>query len=467
MLTKLPFYTCDSTTWLVGLQYGEVNYWTGNRMTRLKKEKWKGEFFDRIVNDFNLDPEEFRNESTTEMIKANINAFVLAELFIRDKLAPRMYWLRPETKENDYTDMSLFPTLDWLKEEKYDDLEMYCERLNISTDTSRKISIESVQDCTVFCNWENPEYQDYIDIEYIKTGLIPGVHQYYINKIRSSDEERIADLIEYFQDVVSGKSDALLVQGSAFQKRAQERDEYIDDTEYDLVDVDEEEIKRQLANILPSPEDSEDPAPDLAELEDEIFSDLEIVPVRDENGRFLKGQKKIKRPKNLYSDKYPKLACDTCYASQTCPEYKAGHVCAFNKMFKRYDTRDMGDIIEAMQGMVGMNLERMQRVAIFEMLDGGLPDGNLTGMIDQNMRLLANLKQMYEYGSPEVLRKTTTLRADGSMQETIQATNPQEGGILEKLFSMQTKPHEMGEENKRADVVEEDIVEVEDYEEVD
>ena len=120
--------------------------------------------------------------------------------------------------------------------------------------------------------------------------------------------------------------------------------------------------------------------------------------------------------------------------------------------------------------MVSMNLERMQRGAIFEMLDGGLPDGNLTGMIDQNMRLLANLKQMYEYGSPEVLRKTTVMRADGSSEETTQITNPQEGGILERLFSMQTKPHEMEDEedgrNKpREDIVdeEEDIIEVEEY----
>ena len=93
------------------------------------------------------------------------------------------------------------------------------------------------------------------------------------------------------------------------------------------------------------------PAPEIDDLDDEIFKEEGIIPVRDERGRFLKGQKKVARPKKLYSNKYPKMACDTCVNAQLCPEYKAGYVCAYNKMFERYDTRDMADVIQAMQGI--------------------------------------------------------------------------------------------------------------------
>lgn len=56
MLTELPFYTSDSTTWLVGLQYGEVNYWNGSKMQRLKKDAWKGKYLDDICSRYNLSP---------------------------------------------------------------------------------------------------------------------------------------------------------------------------------------------------------------------------------------------------------------------------------------------------------------------------------------------------------------------------------------------------------------------------
>ena len=70
---------------------------------------------------------------------------------------------------------------------------------------------------------------------------------------------------------------------------------------------------------------------------------------------------------------------------------------------------------------------------VMEVLNGTV-DPQVTAFIDQNMRLMSMLKQMYEFGSPEVLRQTRVVRADGTQEETTQVTNPQSGGILEKLF---------------------------------
>ena len=187
-------------------------------------------------------------------------------------------------------------------------------------------------------------------------------------------------------------------------------------------------------------------------MDEEIFSDSGLVTVRDEKGRFVKGQKKIKKPKNVYSEKYPKLVCNTCYASQTCPEFKAGYVCAYNKMFKRFDCRNTEDILEAMQGMVNMNMERMQRVAIFEMLDGGIPNGVLTNMIDQNMRLMMNMKQVMQ--QQEVIRQTRVVKADGTTTETthVQSNQP---GILERMFMNR------GNKKDEEEVLDDDVIEVE------
>ena len=193
---------------------------------------------------------------------------------------------------------------------------------------------------------------------------------------------------------------------------------------------------------MPPPKEGES-APEIEELDDEIFEEHGIVPVRDENGRFLKGQKAVKKPKKLYSNKYPKMACDQCFNAQKCPEYKAGYVCAYNKMFERYDTRDMGDVIQAMQGIADYSLIRLQRAMINETMNGGIPDPAVSQMMNQAMALMAQMQRMYETGSQEVIRQTKVVRSDGSQEMTTQVSNPQAGGILERIFG------DMGANNKQ------------------
>ena len=209
---------------------------------------------------------------------------------------------------------------------------------------------------------------------------------------------------------------------------------FCEDDDEELVDISPDEVKSRLRAILPDSADSEN-APEIDALDEEIYRKADIVPVFDENGLFVKGQTAIKRPKKVYSNKFPKFACDTCYAAAKCPEFKAGYVCAYNKMFNRFDTRSMADIIQAVQGIVEHNMARMQRAMIMEVMNGTI-DPVTSQLMDTNIRYMQMLKQMYELGSPEVLRQTHIIRADGSEEKTTSITNPQSGGILEKLFSM-------------------------------
>lgn len=458
LLPKLPYYTVDSTTWLVGLQYGEINYWTGKKMSRLKKDKWH-----KMKNQFErmgINFEKLKAEEKPEMIRANIIAFIEAEKFIRDKLRNSMYWLKPERIENDLDDDKLFPPCSWLENSNdFIGWEDYAKRMNIGV-KDKDLSINAVIDATAFCNWENEEYKDFIERVYIEDEeTLIQVHDQYINQIRADNEERIEDLIKFFQDVVTGKSDSLINLGGSAVAKPKERDEYIEEDEFDVVEISKEEIKSSLKNILGTGEED-----DIEKLEDEIFKEQGIVPVRDEKGKFLKGQKVVKKPKNIYSDKFPKLACNSCYAAQSCPDFEADMVCAYNKMFKRFDSRRMSDVIEAMQGMANLNLERMQRLMMFEVLDGGMLDGNLTALIDQNMRLLMGMKNLYDRSGDEVLRQTKTFKADGTVQETTELQNPQSGGILEKLFSSNLKPKEAekSEDIKKEEAIDIDVILVED-----
>jgi hypothetical protein len=452
LLTSLPFYTVDSTTWMVGLQYGEVNYWTGKKMTRLKKDKWKGNMLPKLVS-LGFDEQKLLDEDSTEMIRVNVHAFIEAEEYIQKQCRARMYWLRPKGEKRTEADLDSieYPTPEWLDNPEEQDAtwEHYAELFNVSKE-DRVQALNCVIDMTCFMNWDNPDYAEFINRVYTPE-VIKEIHDLYINRIVQSDEERVTDLIQFYKENLLGENDKLLLLGTNFDRVVKERETYITDDEYDTEDVSEMEVLNVLSKYLPESTDGE--APEIDSLDDEIFAEEGITPIRDEHGHFLKGQRQVLKPKKMYSKKFPKLACDTCYAAQKCPEYKAGFACAYNKIFDKFDTRDMGDIIQAMQGIVDFSLGRLQRTMMFEMLEGGLPDPNVSAMMDQSMRYLGQLKAMYENGSTEVLRQTKILRSDGTQEMTTQVTNPQRGGILEKIFGDLGK----SDEDKKEDIVDADI----------
>lgn len=440
MLTEYPFYTVDSTTWNVGLKYGEISVWNETKMSRIKKTEFETKAFPIISRyDKKFDFDLIREEDKTEMIRVNAYAFVQAEKFIHERLRSKMYWFKARAQKVDLNNVSadFFPSPEWLDGNKSDASE-YAKKMNINPELPDVANM--VHDATVFLNWDNPDYQGHVNWYLLpeQEEFIDQLHDLYVNRIVPNREVKIEDLRKFFAECVSGENDKLLQLGTNFDRIVKEREDYIDDTEEELVDLTEEELKVKLYGLLPAPSDATgEGAPEVTALDEEIYRERGIIPTFDEKGRFVKGQQAVRKPKKVYSKKYPKFACDTCYAAQKCPEFKAGYVCAYQKMFNRFDTRDMADIIQSLQGMVEHNMTRMQRAMVMEVLNGTI-DPQVTAFIDQNMRLMTMLKQMYETGSSEVLRQTRIVRADGTQEETTQITNPQSGGILEKLFGNMT-----------------------------
>ena len=460
MLTELPFYTSDSTTWLVGLQYGEMNYWTGTKMSRLKKDAWKGTYLNEICNKYNLNPDKLLSEDTVEMIRANIGAFIEAEQYVQTRLKSQMYWLKAKAVKTDVDNLpdDFFPTQEWFDNKGGEDLADYCRKCNINPEYEDAFNI--LYDLTTFMTWGDEEHHKMHEwyLEEEQSSLIDELHDLYVNRIVPDKEAKIQDLIDFYKSCVSGENDKLLHLGTNFDRTIKERDNYIEEDNDEIQDISVEEVREQLRNLIPPNLLTDSEAPEIDELDEEIFRKADIVPIYDENHRLVKGQKTVHRPKKVYSDKYPKLSCDTCYAAAKCPEYKSGYVCAYNKMFNRFSTRDMADIIQSVQGMVEYNMSRMQKAMIMETLNGTI-DPTVTGLMDTNIRYMQMLKQMYETGSPEVLRQTKVVRADGTQETTTSITNPQSGGIMEKLLSRLVQPEDVSSGEQK------EVVEIEAKEE--
>ena len=441
MLTELPFYTVDSTTWQVGMRYGEMNYWNGAKIIRLKKVKWKGDMLDNIVDRYHLDKQLLIDEDLAEMNRANAHAFIEAVEFIQHHLKKRMYWLKAKAVKYNLDSLppDFFPPQDWIianKDSQQDSekIKEYAQKMNINPEEIKDAYL-SIRDMTTFLNWDNEDYSKCKDFILKDETLLKELHDFYVNKVRENDNERIEDLKKFFKECLEGNNEFLLHLGTNFDRRQLEREEYIDDEEFEYIDVPKSEVIQSFRALLPTPADEEEEEKDvdLENIDPKFYEHLGVTPVYDDNGNFVTYRKKKKLSKQIYSKKFPKFACDNCFVGAKCPEYKAGYVCAYSKIFKKFDTRNMGDIIEAVQSIVGFGTERLQRAMIFEQLNGTV-DPNVTALMDNSIKNLIMLKDLYTYASTEILRQTRVIRSDGTTENTLQVSNPQEGGVLAKLF---------------------------------
>lgn len=453
MLTEFPFYTVDSTTWNVGLKYGEISVWKGSKMSRIKKADFETKAFPVISKyDRSFDFDLIRDEDKTEMIKVNAYAFVQAEKYIHDRLKSKMYWLKARTEKRDLDNLpdDFYPSEDTVLNGTDEEVLSYAKKFNINPEAPEAMDL--VVHITAFMNWDNPDYVSLRGWYDEHQNTIDELHDIYINRIVGSNDDKIYDLQKFFGECLSGDNDKLLQLGTNFDRVIKERETYIEDEESETVELTPSEVKKSVKALLPEPSgDSVDDyrAPEIDELDEEIFKKANIVPVYDEKGRFLKGQTQVRKPKKVYSKKYPKFACDSCASAAKCPEYKSGYVCAYDKLFNRFDTRDMSDIIQATQGIVEYNMARMQRAMVMETMNGVI-DPVVTNLMSQNVQYMQLLKQMYETGSSEVLKQTRVIRADGSTEETTTVSNPKSGGILEKLvgsLSVEKDPPKENPEN--------------------
>lgn len=472
-MTKIPFFSVDSTTWLVGTKYGELNWFDGRKWTRLKKDKWKRQYKTKFIK-LGANWELLEKENPYELIRVNLLVFQEAEKYIRKRLTAKMYWLKgtdsmpklkkvkpasesvvdvevisavdvvekpkkrlsikkgvPEredlkgkTKYEEFMEVSTpktiedieFPDLDWFNG-NCEEYEEFLSAFNVETINTKDEALDLIWAFTVFIKYtdeindETSELflnDDVIDIEY---------SVYYEDEVeREIKIERIKQI--YIDNILGARSDFKLEQEIPIAK---ERTDYYEPEEYELEDLSEEDI----SNMLPA-------MPEVDEYDEEL-NNYGIDVIRDSKGRFIKGQRLVRKPKNIYSDKFPKLVCDTCYKAGDCPEYKEGYVCKFHKLFTQFDTRDTEDVLEAMQTMVNFNIGRMQRMMMFEIMDGGMADQAVSALIDQNIRLLNGIKELSRFNLIAQQRKT--YNADGTVViENEVRTNPEKGSILERLF---------------------------------
>ena len=110
------------------------------------------------------------------------------------------------------------------------------------------------------------------------------------------------------------------------------------------------------------------------------------------------------------------INCDSCYMSDKCPLFKRGFVCGIEWGDNKPNTPT-----EYMDFLLNTQYERVKRASVFEKIDGGVPDANLSAEMDRLTDFL-NIKD--NMGRD---RLSINVEASGASQ-------PNGGGILAKLF---------------------------------
>ena len=155
---------------------------------------------------------------------------------------------------------------------------------------------------------------------------------------------------------------------------------------------------------------------DLDECRDYYLSRIALIPMDIWTPEFDKILVQDRDKVDLSEIVGVGINCDSCYMSDKCPLFKAGYTCAI-----RWDDDRPKTPAEFMDFLINTQYERIKRSAVFEKLDGGVPDANLSGEMDR----LTNFLSMKD----SMGRDRLSINVEASSAQS-------GGGILSKLFGV-------------------------------
>jgi len=136
------------------------------------------------------------------------------------------------------------------------------------------------------------------------------------------------------------------------------------------------------------------------------------------------------RKNGLYSRKMPNLACDNCPHIQVCPQYRAGHVCAFLNEYSRQIESLSGESPEltAVRVILEEQIKRATRSLLFETFEGGILNKETSRVmrdVQSAAQLLHQMKNPPQRSNPFGLPVTQQAPAVGETKKE---------GFLSRLF---------------------------------
>lgn len=124
----------------------------------------------------------------------------------------------------------------------------------------------------------------------------------------------------------------------------------------------------------------------------------------------------------------PGLLCDNCVMSMQCPKFSNGAVCAFQEDFSRVTTRNANEVVEELAKIFSVNVERARYLRLWEQINGGVPDGDVTKHMTETFQMGAKLAELQK-GKKSVI---TTASGEGVLSKFFGGIGTPRAQISEK-----------------------------------
>lgn len=415
-LTTHPYFSSDSTTWISGAQYGELNYFEGGKLKRLTKDKWKNEYYAKIL-DLSSSKVLLDAESPYELMRISALSYKKLEEYVNDIFRGRKYWSGRREVTKVYSERKL-PDKEWFLGDM-EDWRKKLEDAGIDTSIPEEFAKSLLTDCFNFVT-QNKAIEEYPLEELI------GLCGLFKDETSNTETKCKKALIAYFTDFIGGGRDDLadLSEPEPHEKMAKERAEYIQEKEFIEYEMTKDECQSILKGLLTS---------GVKDEVDKALIEQGIEPIYDEKGNLKAGIKRLRKRKSISSDLMPELSCNICSKARRCPMYEEGMLCAYNKMFKQFDTRKPEDVVDAMSSIANLSLERLSRAVTFEKLDGGLNTKDVTESMNEAWKYLEKIQEIQAKSDKIVAERRVIKSSTGETEIRESVTgNPQ--GLLSELF---------------------------------
>ncbi len=418
MLQNYPFFSADSTSYLTGSQFGTITYFEEGKLKHLDKDTWKTQYMEKL-RALGLSKKLLNIESPYELIKANAIGYSKFEKHIQQIMLPRKYWEGRMNTEYKLPQDSWFDTemLDWkekLQEAGIDDRipenvgitllrDMY-----VILNNTKEVSSYNLEDLVELCSIFNA------------TGTNYNTKDKCLKFLKEAFKEHLEGARDDLNDLDRSDSQNL-------KDTFMERENYIQEQEYVDVELSKEECGKLLPALLTAGYDKESVEKELIEQG--------ITPVYDKNGDILKGIKSLRKQKKISTRMMPRWSCDRCVIAMNCPEYEAGKMCAYDKQFRKFNTRNVEDVMDGMTAIANVAIERAMKAFMQETAMGGTPTKTTSNALKDAWDYLERLRAITNEvnGSPLTVSKTKV--GNGMVEHTVvSGSNPQDGGLLAKIF---------------------------------
>ena len=417
MLLNYPFLSADSTTYTMGAQYGNIVYFDGGALRHLDKDTWKSQYIPKLVA-LGLKEDLLRIENPYELIKANVIGYKKFEEYLRQLHVAQRYW------EGRVTTKFKLPEYEWFNS-SMEDWESKLLDAGIDTNIPKDVGITLLRDMYVILN-NLDEIKSYSIEDLIQLCSIFGATGVAYN----TKEKCLRFLKIAFREHLDGKRSELSDLQRSEEKKclSLERDSYIDDSEEKEIELSKEDCGKILPALLTDGYDKDS-------VERELIASG-IQPVYDKDGNILKGIKTVKKQIKLSNKALPRLSCDRCVMASNCTEYKPGYICAYDTSFRNNTTRNIDDIIGTLTAIADVQVERAKKAFMQETAMGGVPTKTTSQALKDAWDFTFKLKELYDETNIE---KPVTIQhtkvSGGSIETTtVRGKNPEQGGILEKIF---------------------------------